>query len=382
MGKHLVLVGGGHAHLTCLKMLSHFVERGHQVTLISPDAYHYYSGMGPGMLAGTYSPQEIRFNVRSMAESAGGEFVSGAVTQIDCQARLLSLASGEKIAFDVVSFNTGSSIPLDSVNINNHEYVFPVKPIINLLQAQQAILDLVKDGKLSILVAGGGPAGLEIAGNVWRLIQDQGGESLITLLAGKKLMGSFPDKVRRLAFKSFQPRKIEVIEGAHLSSLENGYARLDDGREIAVDIALLALGVKPTSLFSDSGMATGDDGGMLVNEYLHAIAHPNIFGGGDCISFQGKSLDKVGVYAVRQNPILYHNLLASLDGQDLKPFHPQDDYLLIFNLGDGTGIFRRKNWVLNGRLAFYLKDYIDRKFMEKFQISGERHEQDANAELI
>ena len=58
MGKHLVLVGGGHAHLTCLMQLKHFVDRGHRVTLISPDAYHYYSGMGPGMLGGTYSPQE------------------------------------------------------------------------------------------------------------------------------------------------------------------------------------------------------------------------------------------------------------------------------------------------------------------------------------
>ena len=45
MGKHVVLVGGGHAHLTCLKMLKHMVDRDHRVTLISPDAYHYYSGM-------------------------------------------------------------------------------------------------------------------------------------------------------------------------------------------------------------------------------------------------------------------------------------------------------------------------------------------------
>jgi NADH dehydrogenase FAD-containing subunit len=42
------------------------------------------------------------------------------------------------------------------------------------------------------------------------------------------------------------------------------------------------------------------------------VAYPEIFGGGDCISFEKKPLDKVGVYAVRQNPILYTNLLAAL----------------------------------------------------------------------
>jgi NADH dehydrogenase FAD-containing subunit len=82
---------------------------------------------------------------------------------------------------------------------------------------------LVKDRKLSILVAGGGPAGLEIAGNVWRLIQDQGGESLITLLAGKKLMGNFPDKVRHLASQSFQPARSKLLKGSP-ECPENGYA--------------------------------------------------------------------------------------------------------------------------------------------------------------
>jgi NADH dehydrogenase FAD-containing subunit len=380
MSKHLVLVGGGHAHLTCLKQLKYYVDRGHRVTLISPAAYHYYSGMGPGMLGGTYSPREIRFNIRNMAESAGGEFVSGTVTRINCQGRVLHLDSGQEITFDVVSLNTGSSVPLNSVTVTDCENIFPVKPIINLLKARQTILDLRPDKKLRILVVGGGPAGLEIAGNTWKLIHDQGGEAQITLLAGKQLLGHFPEKVRRLALKSFQIRNMEIIEGTHLSALEHGSARLADGRQLPFDAALLALGVKPAPLFSDSGLATGKDGGMLVNEYLHAVDHSAIFGGGDCISFQPRPLDKVGVYAVRQNPVLFHNLLASLEGQSLMPFHPQDDYLLIFNLGDGRGIFRRKNWVWNGRLAFILKDYIDRKFMQKFQISGELQESDTDNE--
>jgi len=36
-------------------------------------------------------------------------------------------------------------------------------------------------------------------------------------------------------------------------------------------------------------------------------------------------------------------------------------------MGDGTGVLRKK-WILfEGRLAFIIKDYIDRKFMKKFQ---------------
>jgi NADH dehydrogenase FAD-containing subunit len=78
-------------------------------------------------------------------------------------------------------------------------------------------------------------------------------------------------------------------------------------------------------------------------------------------------LDKVGVYAVRQNPIIYHNLMAALEGTEPQTVDPDCDYLLIFTLGNGTGIIQ-KRWILfGGRLAFTVKDYIDRKFMRKFQ---------------
>ena len=50
MKKHLVLVGGGHAHMVTLAHIHRFVEKGYRVTVIGPSAYHYYSGMGPGML--------------------------------------------------------------------------------------------------------------------------------------------------------------------------------------------------------------------------------------------------------------------------------------------------------------------------------------------
>lgn len=60
----------------------------------------------------------------------------------------------------------------------------------------------------------------------------------------------------------------------------------------------------------------------------------------------------------------------------MQTFQPQKDYMLIFNMGDGRGILWKKNWIWDGRLSFILKDYIDRKFMKQFQVSGELKEKD------
>jgi hypothetical protein len=43
-------------------------------------------------------------------------------------------------------------------------------------------------------------------------------------------------------------------------------------------------------------------------------------------------------------------------------------------MGDGRGIFRKKNWAWEGRFALLFKNYIDRRFMRKFQVSGELYE--------
>jgi len=372
MGKHLVLVGGGHAHMTVMVKLADFLERGHKVTLISSSPLHYYSGMGPGMLSMIYRPEEIRFHVQKMAQDRGAAFVEGSVVLVDPERRLLKLASGDEIGYDVVSCNIGSFVPQD-LSKGSTENVFPVKPIINLVDAQKRILDQLQKGKPRVLVIGGGPAGLEITGNTWRLVHRKGGTAHITLLAGRKLMPRFPEKVRRLAMKSLGSRDIEVVEGNHVRRIEDDCAYLEGERTLSFDMVFLALGVRPPELFKDSGLPTGGDGGLLVNDYLQSVTFPEIFGGGDCISFKSSPLDKVGVYAVRQNPILYNNLMAALENVTMQSFVPGDAYLLIFNLGDGKGIYVKKNWVWGGRLAFQLKDYIDRRFIRKFQVSGERN---------
>jgi len=376
LGKHLVFVGGGHAHLTSLKAIPSFRNRGHQVTLISLSPYQYYSGMGPGLLSGIYQPQEVRFHVRRLAESQGATFLKDKVIKIDPDKRSLLLSSGKSVTYDVVSFNTGSEVLIELLTISPGENVIPVKPIINLLRVRSLLLEAIKENRvMNLVVIGGGPGGIEISANLWRLFHENRGKATITVLGGRKLMGDAPDKVRSLVLNSLAERGLNVIEGTYAKAIENGMVTLSDGRKVLFDIALVATGTRPPTLFRDSGLPTSADGGLLVNSHLQSVRYTNIFGGGDCVSFEGQTLARVGVYAVRENPILYHNLLAALEGGTMLTFAPQKFFLLIMNMGNGQGIFWKKNWVWKSRLAFVLKNYIDKKFMRKFQISGERSEQ-------
>lgn len=367
MGKRLVIAGGGHAHMLTLANLHKFIEKGHKVTVIGPSPYHYYSGMGPGMLGKTYSPEEVRFATKLLVEKQGGVFRQDRVNRIDPESRTVYLDSGKTIPYDVLSCNIGSYVPMTIVSGTDKD-IFPVKPIEQLMAVQERIIELTSQQKISIGIIGGGPSSAETAGNIWRLGKYYGKNiPEITIFSGEEFMARFPENVRNRIFLSLTKRGIVILEQDFVSEVKTGQIVMASGQKYSKDLILLAHGIKPYPVFQKSGLPTGPEGELLVNRYLQCTAYAEIFGGGDCIFFADKPLDKVGVYAVRENPVLYHNLMAALEETDLHAFDPGGKYLLIFNMGDSTGILRKKRMVMGGRLAFIIKDYIDRRFMKKFQ---------------
>uniref|UniRef100_A0A7C4EMF1 Pyridine nucleotide-disulfide oxidoreductase n=1 Tax=Fundidesulfovibrio putealis TaxID=270496 RepID=A0A7C4EMF1_9BACT len=377
MGKHLLLLGGGHAHLTVLANLASYIDAGHRVTLVAPADYHYYSGMGPGMLSGHYRPQECRFHVRKLAERGGAVFIRSRAVRVEPDRNVVHLENGMAVGYDVCSCNTGSLVPPRLAGAGQ-KHVFPVKPIENLLAARQYLLDIVeREGRSPrVLVVGGGPAGVELAGNVCQLISCGCTETPnVSVAPGRGLLPRAPEKVRRLAYRVLAARGVRIFDGHTAARVDQDTAYLSGDLRVPCDAVLLAAGVVPQPDWSHFGLAAGPKGGLLVNRNLQSVSHPNVFGGGDCISFQPGELDKVGVYPVRQNPVLHHNLMAALDGRKPQPFtQTQGGYLLVLNCGDGRGILH-KGWLcFEGRAAFWIKDYIDRKFMKMFQLCGEAAE--------
>lgn len=364
--KHLVLAGAGHAHMVTMAGIADFRNLGHEVTVVGPSDHHYYSGMGPGMLGSGYDPDDIRFAVRRTVERQGGTFVRGTVTGVDPDTRKLHLESGQVISYDVISFNTGSHVDIPEIR-GNADRVFTVKPIERLYQARTEIRSLSQQQDVTVAVIGGGPAGAEVAGNVAELLEKADHAVKVFLFAGHGLLAKFPEAVRNRSRSILTKYGVVIREEGHLLSIADNHLHFDSGTEEFADFIILATGVHPSSFFREAGLRTGEDGGLLVNKYLQCPDYKEIFGGGDCICFEDQPLAKVGVYAVRENPVLFHNLKAFLQGRPLQAFDPGGDYLLIFNLGHGQGVLRKKWFQISGRIAFRIKDWIDRKFMRTFQ---------------
>lgn len=367
MKKKLILVGGGHAHLHTLKNIRKITEAGHEVILISPSDFHYYSGMGPGMLGGIYEPEDIRFDIKKMTEAGGGSFIRDSVRTIDPTTKTLFLKSGRMVSYDAVSFNTGSIVPFDISGLMKG-YAFPAKPVENLFLARNRILNLCAKMKISIAIAGGGPAAAEIAGNIHSLCKSKKLILPYIDIYCDTFMDGHPNDFSEAVKKTLIQKKIRINENRRVSEIKQGLICFSSGAKVKADLIFIATGVSPSPIFSNSSIRTGPDGGLIVNKFLQSLEFPEIFGAGDCIYFSDHKLDKAGVYAVRQAPVLFNNICAYLDGKELSSFGSAGDYLMILNAGENYGVLKKNNFIISGRLAFILKDLIDRRFMKKFKM--------------
>lgn len=362
----LVFAGAGHAHLPVLARLERFARAGVSVTVISPRSF-WYSGMGPGLLSGQYEAEDASVDVRAMTESAAGSFLEDRVAAIDADRRIVTTEGGERVPYDALSLNVGSEVAMPP-GCAGSDRVFPVKPVSRLLELRHRILRCEPGRSLRILVAGGGAAGCEAAANALALCRRRGRKAAIRLVTGDaRLLAGMPEGAGRRMADWCRGNGVAVETGRRVSGIEGEDVLFEDGRREAADFVLLATGVHPPPLLKRSSPAADAEGALRVDDRLQSVSHPGVFGAGDCIRFESMPLPRAGVYAVRQAPVLFDNLLAALLGGDLRVFRPQEKHLLILNLGDGTGLMTRGNFVASGRAAFRLKELLDRRFLRNIR---------------
>ena len=365
----IVLAGGGHAHLHTLRRTAELTQRGFDVTLINPSSHLYYSGMATGVVSGVYAPEEYRIDVRRLVKTGGGSFVEGRIRAVHAEDRAVVLEDGLTVPYDAASFCLGSTTrPPEAARDGD---VLPIKPVENAAEVHRRLGGWGGNRPVRLLVVGGGAAGSEVAANALALLERRGKDGEVTIVErGGSLLGASPKRARRSIEAYLRGRSACVLTKTEVVSYASGHARTANGDSLPYDLAVLAVGIEANGdVFRASGLPVGPCGGLWVDATLRSIADARIFGGGDAISYRGIGLPKLGVFAIRQGPVLYHNLQAVLRGEPLRGYEPRKRFLYVLNLGDGTGLAVYGPLVWRGRLAWRLKDYIDRRFTNEHNAS-------------
>ncbi|MBK6404788.1 MAG: FAD-dependent oxidoreductase [Holophagales bacterium] len=368
--RRLVLLGGGHAHVHVLSRAVREPLAGVEVVLISPFERHHYSGMVPGYLQGTDEEPDLAFDLRAIAARAGARFVQAAAERIDAGARTVE-AAGERIAWDLLSVDVGSGpAGLEIPGVREHaSSVRPMSRAVALRLRAEELFSAERGQEVPLVVVGGGAAGFEVALALERLGRSRGCRPEMTVVeAEARVLPGFSPKVRRIAERVLEARGVRVRTGRWVTLVEPHRVQLDDGTYAPSNLTVWLAGAAPPALFARSDVPKDPRGYLLVDDTLRAVDGTPVFGAGDCIGIEGHpDLAKAGVYAVRESPVLAHNLRAALDGGPPRRYRPQKSYLALMNSADGRALWRWHALSGHSRLAWRLKDRIDRGFMRRYQ---------------
>jgi len=321
--------------------------------------------MASAFLENLYNIDDITFDLRAICKKTGIEFIKGYVSSIDGKKKNVTLEDGRSLPFDILSVNTGSDVAGKDIPLVT-KYSIPVKPLTGLVSIRNQFTALPND--MQIVIAGAGAAGIEIALALRAESEKQEKDVNITLVdSNSEIMKDYSIKVKTIVLKELEKKDITLLLNNRIISVEKDEILLNSKQKVTFHILVWAGGSLSHPLYKNSGLTVDKKGYLVVNKTLQSVDYPYIFGVGDCISFRDYDyVRKVGVYAIREAPVLFQNIMRYINGENLKEYLPQRDYLSIVSTGDKRAVLQYKSFVAQGRISWLVKNWIDKRFMKDF----------------
>jgi selenide,water dikinase len=373
--KDVVLVGAGHSHVTVLRMFGMRPIPGVRLTLITREVHTPYSGMLPGLIAGHYGFDDAHIDTGPLARFAGARLYQDEAVELDLAGRRVICRSRPPVSYDLLSLNIGST-PNTAGVPGASEHAIPVKPIDGFLRRFEALQArvLARKGQSAVALVGAGAGGVELLLAVEHRLRhavrragfDGGGLSFVLVSGDANILPSFPAAFRARFHATLATRGIAVVTGAAVTAVEPGQLMLAGYGPLAADEILWTTEAAPARWLAKAGLPLDARGFLRVDQTLRVTGHDDVFAAGDTIAFSGRELPKSGVYAVRAGPALADNIRRTLTGRSLRQFRPQREALYLVSTGERYAVGTRNGLVVEGAWVWRWKDWIDRRFMRKF----------------
>ena len=373
--KDLVLIGGGHSHVAVLKRFGMRPLPGVRLTVICRDVDTPYSGMLPGFVAGHYGFDDIHIDLAPLARFAQARLYHDEAIGLDFETRRVVCRDRPPVAYDLLSINIGSTPPMADVP-GAEGRVVPVKPI-NRFVARWNDLEtrvFAAGGKSRIAVVGAGAGGVELilaARHRLRAALEAAGSGTDGLdfhLIGDSptILPSHNAGVRAKFERLLAGRDIVVHNGQRVVTVDERALTTADGTRLECDEILWVTMAGGAPWLGDTGLALDDNGFVRVGADLQSVSHPGVFAVGDIAAVDPFPREKAGVFAVRQGPPLTRNLRRALQGRPTRRFTPQRHYLALIGTGEKYAVASCPGISFAGAWVWRWKEWIDRRFMRKF----------------
>jgi NADH dehydrogenase len=361
--KHAVVIGAGFGGLACAKKLRK--SPSYTVTLIDRNPYQLFSPLLYQVSTASLPEDDIAFPVRTAYRDV--QFVRAEVTNIDAIKKEVALSNGKTISYDDVILAVGSEGTTFGIP-GVAENAFQMKSVSDARAIRHSLLstyESVEDGllpleSLNVVIVGGGPTGVELAGAVKELQQEIRREfehiapqATVTLLeAGPRLLPTFHPHSSKYTLKTLTKMGVRVEVDAAVVEATSRSLRLKDGREIVAGTRIWAAGVVAPPHWKFLG-ETDRGNRIKVNSYLQIS--DSIWVVGDVASSpdsDGRPLPMVAPVAIQQGKHVARQIRRRERSAPLEVFKYRDKGQMA-TIGRRKAVVEMRPWLrFQGSLAW------------------------------
>ena len=340
----MVVIGAGFGGLAAAKGLRDVPV---DVTLVDANNFHTFQPLLYQVATVGLDVDDVAYPVRAIFRRQRNVTVRMArVTGIDLDRRCVQVDRGRPLPYDFLVIGAGA-VSADYGVPGVREHAFPLKFVDDAVRFRRVILERFElaaakdeppeEGDLSVVVCGGGPTGVEMAGALRELFskvmsrdfprRETSHARVILVEAADRLLGTFSRLSSERALRTLTRRGVDVLLGTGVERITAEGVQLSDGRFLPARTVVWATGVRASPLAGDVDSTRTRAGRLVVEADLSLPGRPEVFAVGDVAAMpdeDGGLLPQVAQPAIQGGRHAARQIACRLSGQASEVFHYHD----------------------------------------------------------
>ena len=339
----VLIVGGGFGGFTAAKdTCDHTKDREDVgVLVVAKNNFFTFWPMVAGIVSSDIDTRNVAQPLRRSLINAGASFRRATLNGIDHENKRIIVDDGLEFPYDHLVISLGGQpnffgipgVEEHSLTMKGIEDAEKIRNrVIERFEEVSLMRGEIPDSKLTFVVIGGGPTGVEVASELHNLVHDALAPDYpnidphrvrVFLIEGlDDILSELDPALRKVARSRLINQRIDVKTGTLAEEITANCVKLKGGEEIASENVIWTAGNRPNVAINDLGLPVDERNGIKVDEYLRVEGHPGIWAIGDCAHIpnineeNGRGIPPTAQAASQEGKTVAKNIIATIDGRE------------------------------------------------------------------